>query len=263
MVSFGGLIGSQSSDQAPSPSEVYLKHSRCPRLSRREALLGGLMSACGVVGCARPIPFVSMNVELVFEVVTEAGERLVSSGIWRMDSRVVSSFPNPGRKIQERLVGEAIPVAIGDAQHIFAMLVWGGTGVASPTVSGLFAWDCGFALKDAYGRTFPTYGDTPEMREMQASAPTPFGVVPLDRLPAFASFSNPSDPLTGKLVNPSDIPTPSGQARIDSFKIRVVKSPPSSRILSFLPWLAHESVKQERDFASDELVHHPDYFLGR
>jgi hypothetical protein len=231
-------------------------------LTRREALLAGLVSTTGIAGCASPAPMISLNVELAFEFATERGVTITGGGIWRVKTRVVSAFPNPGTTIKERLQGEALPIAVGGGEYVFALMVWGGVGVVSPPASGLFRWDCSGALFQAYGPTFPWDGrDSPDFRRLQASTPTPFASVPLSHLPAFASFSNPDDARTGRLVSPDNFMTAAGQAVIKSFRIRVVSDELTHGIENYLPWLSDEKVLAEANFTSDELAHHPDFFL--
>ncbi len=234
------------------------------RLSRRRLLsAAGLALLGGASGCGRRHPRISYNVRLSFDVATEA-ERLVSTGVWGVSLQAVSTFPNPGTAVHSRIIGQAIPVNVGGGQNVFAMLVYGGQGSYQPRISELLSWEPDIVLQRAYGVTLAWSGDdSPALRRFLDRPPSEPAKVPPDLLPALVAFDDPRNAATGKLVDPEDISTKSGSARLLSMSIQVVSNDITTGLERLLPWVSGNNDTQERQPFSDDLFYHQNYFIAR
>lgn len=231
--------------------------SKC--FSRRAVLSAGALLATGLSGCSRRVDQ-TVRLKLLFEVETPQGKSF-PSGVWQFDATEVPAMP--GSRINRYLIGQAIPVLIEDGQSVFAMTVWNGIGLPNPTISSLYEWD-GVHVLGRVSDIDISWVDrsSPGVEAAKSRAPTELVTVPPDLFPAFAMFTNPADPASGRLVKPEAIFTAKGDPVSVKLKIQIVHEPPTTGIEAHLPWLREKRGRNSRDLGSDSFASHPDYFLG-
>lgn len=227
--------------------------------SRRAFLSAGAVLATGLSGCSRRVDQ-TVRLKLLFEVETPQGKSF-PSGIWQFDATKVSAMP--GTRIVDYLRGQAIPVLIEDDQSVFAMTVWNGLGLPNPTISSLYQWD-GVHVLGRVSDIDISWVDrsSPGLEAAKSRAPTEPVSVPPDLFPAFAMFTNPADPASGRLVKPEAIFTAKGDPVSVKLKIQIVHEPPTTGIEAHLPWLREKRGNHSRELSSNSFASHPDYFLG-
>lgn len=227
--------------------------------SRRALLSAGAVLATGLSGCSRRVDQ-TVRLKLLFEVETPQGKSF-PSGVWQFDATKVPALPDTS--IVQYLKGQAIPVLIEDGQSFFAMTVWNGLGLPNPTISDLYRWD-GVHVLGRVSDIDISWVDrgSPGVEAAKSRAPTEPVSVPPDLFPAFAMFTNPADPASGRLVKPEEIFTAKGDPVSVKLKIQIVHEPPTTGIETHLPWLGEKRGRQGRELGSDSFASHPDYFLG-
>lgn len=230
----------------------------CPNVSRRSLALAGIALATGLSACQRRAD-IDVRLRLTFEIATELGS-LVATGVWRFLMAKVPAMP--GTRVLTWTEGQAIPIPIGNGS-IFALLVWPGEGVQAPGVGSLFGWDGVDVLRSVSGLDLEWQDrDVPELRRLKASAPSPRYPVPLSRLPSLATFTNPEDPKSGRLVAPSELSTMSGRPALTGFTLQVVIDPVTKGVEAHLPWLLDTTAQKQPGLTSDDFAAHREYFLG-
>lgn len=227
--------------------------------SRRALLSAGAVLATGLSGCSRRVDQ-TVRLKLLFEVETPQGKSF-PSGVWQFDATEVPAMP--GSRISRYLRGQAIPVLIEDDQSVFAMTVWNGLGLPNPTISSLYQWD-GVHVLGRVSDIDISWVDrsSPGLEAAKSRAPTEPVSVPPDLFPAFAMFTNPADPASGRLVKPEEIFTAKGDPVSVKLKIQIVHEPPTTGIEAHLPWLREKRGNHSRELSSNSFASHPDYFLG-
>jgi len=235
---------------------------RRKRLLRRKFLLGS-MSIMGLSGCDLSPPEGVFQIRLTFHF-SHLAEQRSFSGVWEARETRVSAFPNPGGGITETLIGEAIPMVFGGGKNAFALLVdYGGGGVSDGSM-GLYTWKAAPTLAHAYG----TQADWAQpggdgVSALSTAAPMAPVALPIDSLPALATFDDLNDPLSGRLIHPDELSAIAGEGwAFDRAEIELVDDPPTRGASELLPWVnappANSGTPSWTDFRL-----HPEFFVRK
>ncbi len=225
-------------------------------LSRRD-LVVGLFTAANLASCS-PGPTYSFNFRTVV-TVTLRESQFVGEGVQACRAYLAYAFPNPGTNAMGGLYGEAVPVELPAGRILFALL----NRFDSMGNSGyLERWRPEDILAGHYGvRLDWTDSNNDGMAFLGKIGQGEIIHLSRDQFPTFATFDNPSDPATAKLVDPDTLNGlgPGGIGRVESVTIQLTGDVITRESSRLLPMLRGRGATLE-SFGMGPFEYHRSYF---
>lgn len=235
----------------PSPLGIFRRRSgyvvrtKSPNSSIR-ALVGMLPLVCFLAGCA---PELSYRYRLTVEVDTPQGPRHGSSVIentWT-DYREAKWATRESQLLTTRVRGDAPVVELGDGRLLVALLAQGPLANDDPDFSEIVPTTLGISWMSK----IQTHRDAVEGARAQPGPRT----VPAEVLPPFATFTDPANAKSARLVPPDRLETAFGPGyRLRAVTLEITDDPVTRSITKWLPWVTATLGYLDGDFSCNTSI---------